>query len=141
MLVGLLVLIIVVSPVLAATVTTDKKDYVPEEVVTITGTGFTAEKAVYITVERPDKSTSQSVEEDQVYTDASGNFIATYQLDGIAGTYKIYAMDSEGVNGYAEFTDCVFPPIPEFPSLALPLGMMVGLMGCVYFIKSREKQI
>jgi hypothetical protein len=92
---------------------------------------------VYITVERPDKSTSQSVEEDQVYTDASGKFIATYQLDGIAGTYKIYAIDSEGVNGYAEFTDCVF--IPEFPSLALPLGMMVGLMGCVYFIKSREK--
>ena len=29
-------------------------------------------------------------------------------------------------------------PVPEFPSLALPAGMMIGLIGLVYVIKRRE---
>lgn len=29
-------------------------------------------------------------------------------------------------------------PVPEFPTLALPVGMMIGLVGLVYIIKNRE---
>lgn len=29
-------------------------------------------------------------------------------------------------------------PVPEFPSLALPAGMMIGMVGLVYFARGRE---
>jgi len=35
---------------------------------------------------------------------------------------------------------CVPPPnVPEFPTVALPIGMMIGIVGLVYVIKGREK--
>jgi hypothetical protein len=38
-----------------------------------------------------------------------------------------------------ELPKCVPPPsIPEFPTFALPAGMIVGLFGLVYFVKGRE---
>jgi hypothetical protein len=30
------------------------------------------------------------------------------------------------------------PPVPEFPTFALPAGMIIGMVGAVYFIKGRE---
>ena len=30
------------------------------------------------------------------------------------------------------------PPVPEFPSVALPAGMVIGVVGLVYFVKGRE---
>ena len=29
-------------------------------------------------------------------------------------------------------------PAPEFPSLALPAGMLIGMVGLVYFVRGRE---
>ena len=31
------------------------------------------------------------------------------------------------------------PPAPEFPTLALPAGMIIGLVGLVYFVRGREE--
>jgi hypothetical protein len=132
----LLALCIIVSPVLAATITTDKSDYVPESIVTISGTGFSTNTPVVITVTRPDAS-KETVE---TITDPSGAFKATYKLlNAIEGTYDVYAIDSMGENALTTFTDSVYPPIPEFPSLAIPVGMMIGILGVVFFIQSREK--
>jgi len=30
------------------------------------------------------------------------------------------------------------PPVPEFPTVALPVGMLIGLVGLVYFVRTRE---
>lgn len=30
------------------------------------------------------------------------------------------------------------PNVPEFPTLALPVGMLIGVVGMIHFIKSRE---
>jgi hypothetical protein len=30
------------------------------------------------------------------------------------------------------------PPVPEFPTVALPVGMLIGLVGLVYFVRIRE---
>jgi hypothetical protein len=36
-------------------------------------------------------------------------------------------------------TKCINPPpTPEFPSMALPMGMIVGLVGLVYIIRGRQ---
>jgi len=38
--------------------------------------------------------------------------------------------------------NCTMPPpvsVPEFPSLALPVAMMIGIVGLVFVIKSRER--
>ena len=139
--VGLLfALCLVVSPVLAATITTDKPDYVPEQIVTISGTGFTLGNPVFITVTRPDGTTVPSVVPNPVNPDASGAFTVSYQLDGIQGTYVVVATDSTGLTARTVFNDSVIPPpIPEFPSMALPVGMIIGIIGFVSVIKLREK--
>ena len=139
--VGLLIaLCLVVSPVLAATITTDKPDYVPEQIVTISGTGFTLGNPVFITVTRPDGTTVPSVVPNPVNPDASGAFSVSYQLDGIQGTYVVVATDSTGLTAQTSFNDTVPPPVPEFPSTALPVAMMVGILGLVYFIKLRRDE-
>jgi len=33
---------------------------------------------------------------------------------------------------------CFETPVPEFPTLALPVGMIVGIVGLVYVVKKRE---
>ena len=146
---GLLIAIcMVVYPVLAfPSLTTDKPDYVPQETVIISGIGFTPgnsvtlENPVFITVTRPDKTTKTTFTE---YPDANGAFIVEYfiefQIDNNEGTYFVDAMDSAG-NSIAQttFTDSVPPPpIPEFPTVALPIGMMIGITGLVLLVKSRE---
>ena len=30
------------------------------------------------------------------------------------------------------------PQVPEFPTIALPMGMLVGMVGLVYFVRNRE---
>lgn len=32
-------------------------------------------------------------------------------------------------------------PVPEFPTIAFPLGVVVGLIGFVYFMKERKKEL
>jgi hypothetical protein len=36
-------------------------------------------------------------------------------------------------------TECQPPNAPEFPSMALPVGMLIGLVGLVFVIKTREQ--
>ena len=38
------------------------------------------------------------------------------------------------------FVEIVFTPVPEFPVLAVPLGMLVGMVGVVAMIKGRESE-
>jgi hypothetical protein len=72
-----------------ASIWTDKEDYAPEEVVTISGSGFLVDTEVTITVERPDGV----VVTVDASTDDAGSFACTYQLDGIGGTYLVTATD------------------------------------------------
>jgi hypothetical protein len=139
LIVGLLIAIcIVISPVLAATITTDKPDYAPEETVILYGTGFAEGNPVYIIVTRPNGDTEKySVEPYPVIPDASGTFTAYYQLDGIQGTYVVEATDSTGLAVQTTFNDMV--PVPEFPSAFLPTTMIIGFLGAVLLIQRTRK--
>ena len=130
-----------VSLVLAdASISTDKPDYSPEMIVKIIGEGFTSGVPVTITVTRPDGKTDPAVypiTPNPVSPDQYGAFSVDYQLDGMSGLYSVDAIDSNGVKAHTTFSDTVL--VPEFPSMALPVGMMIGVFGLVYVIKSREK--
>jgi len=89
------------SPDAGASIWTDKADYYPEEIVTISGAGFTPGPVV-LTVTRPDGEIEQVLD---VSADSSGSFTATYQLDGIMGTYIVNARDSAGQTAQTTFTD------------------------------------
>jgi hypothetical protein len=80
----------------AATLTTDKADYKPEEVVHISGTGFNPGETYAMPVKRPDGSI---VLVDPILhfatpgwgfavADGAGNLSYDYQLDGVAGSYE-----------------------------------------------------
>src|SRR2546428_12208208 len=71
------------------TLSTDKPDYAPEQIVTIYGAGFLSDANVTVAVTRPDNSTNSW----NVTSDATGAFVTTYQLDGIQGTYLVVASD------------------------------------------------
>jgi hypothetical protein len=138
----LLALCIVVSPVLAdPSLSTDKADYVPLDTVVITGAGFAPGNPVTLIVTRPDKTTKTTFTE---YPNASGAFIVEYVIDfqvgNNEGTYTVEAMDSaSNIITHITFTDTVPPPpVPEFPTVALPVGMMIGIAGLVLLVKSRE---
>jgi hypothetical protein len=96
----LLLSMILIVPMIHAegpAVWTDKADYVPEETVTIYGSGF--DSVVSITVTRPNGDTSC-----WDITPDSGSFTTYYQLDGVEGTYIVDATD--GVNtATTTFTD------------------------------------
>jgi hypothetical protein len=83
---------------------TDKQDYAPEEVVTISGSGFLANAEVAVTVERPDGVTDTVTP--APVTDDTGYFTCSYQLDGITGTYTVTATDGTNT-ATATFTDAV----------------------------------
>jgi len=89
------------SPNAGPSILTDKPDYAPEETVTISGAGFTP-GSVVLTVTRPDGRIEQVLD---VSADSSGSFTATYQLDGIVGTYVVNAADSAGKTAQTTFTD------------------------------------
>jgi hypothetical protein len=100
----------------AATVTTDKADYEPEEIVIVTGTGFSAGGSVLVEVTRPDGSivhwdpvTQTFVPGGETVTaDAAGGFVYDYVLDGVVGSYTVNA--SDGTNS----ATCTFfdTPVP-----------------------------
>ncbi len=73
----------------APTLSTDKPDYAPEQIVTIYGAGFLSDANVTVAVTRPDNTTNSW----NVTSDATGAFVTTYQLDGIQGTYSVVASD------------------------------------------------
>jgi hypothetical protein len=89
------------SPGAGPSIQTDKPDYQPEEIVTISGTGFSA-GPVALTVTRPDGEIDEIPD---MSADSSGSFTATYQLDGILGTYIVNATDSAGQTAQTTFTD------------------------------------
>jgi hypothetical protein len=115
---------------LSPSLSTDKEDYGPEETVIITGTGF-APNAIYtIVVVRPDGSIvlgdgSFTPGSDKILTDATtGSFTYNYILDGILGTYKVKAVDSEGnVVATTSFTDATTITINVTKKIYMPDGV------------------
>ena len=105
------------APGAGPSVWTDKADYYPEEIVTISGAGFTPGPVV-LTVTRPDGEIEQVLD---VSADSSGSFTATYQLDGIMGTYIVNAVDSAGQTAQTTFTD---------GSTGVSVGPQVGTLTC-----------
>ncbi|MDQ3778311.1 MAG: hypothetical protein M3310_05530, partial [Actinomycetota bacterium] len=83
------------------TLTTDKADYSPGDVVHITGAGFAASTTYAIPVKRPDGSIVTIDPKTHVATpgwgtattDVYGNLSYDYQLNGILGLYEVRAYD------------------------------------------------
>ncbi len=100
-LVGLIVVLAAIVMVLSvfsglaradsATITTDKRDYYPEETVIINGSGFTAGSLVNVTVVRP--GPLPDYVRPSPTAQADGTFTCNYQLDGIQGNYTVIATD------------------------------------------------
>ena len=97
-----LVLVVVFAQdvaLLATTLVTEKPDYAPGELVTVTGSGFTPNTQYALPVKRPDGSivvinpvTHEIVEGWAVVSaDGSGGFVYEYQLNGIPGQYEARA--------------------------------------------------
>jgi uncharacterized repeat protein (TIGR02543 family) len=90
------------------TITTDKADYSPEQIVTTTGYGFNASQVYAIPVLRPDGSMivwagAKPVSGwDTVTADSKGAFTYSYQLDGIAGTYTVRVYPSTWTGDWDE---------------------------------------
>ena len=81
---------------------TDKPDYSPGETVTISGSGFNPNANIEITITRPDGV----VDTGYTTSDASGEFVYYYDLNGIQGLYTVTATD--GTNeATTTFTDSV----------------------------------
>jgi len=68
---------------------TDKKEYSPEETVTIFGSGFNPTATIKMTITRPDGI----VDTGYTTSDALGEFAYYYVLDGVTGTYTATATD------------------------------------------------
>jgi hypothetical protein len=76
------------------TVTTDKADYAPGEIVTVTGTGFLPGMDYDVPIIRPDGSiiTGDGTDTpgwDTVTADSNGDFTYLYDLNGIFGLYTV----------------------------------------------------
>ncbi|MFX1543944.1 MAG: hypothetical protein ACFFCR_13135, partial [Promethearchaeota archaeon] len=83
-----------------AVIWTDKPDYDPGEIVTIYGSGFNPDSSIEVNVTRPDST----VDTGYPTSDAMGDFVYYYDLDGILGSYTVTATD--GVNeASTTFTD------------------------------------
>ncbi|MGA2285860.1 MAG: hypothetical protein ABSG55_06300, partial [Dehalococcoidia bacterium] len=94
----------------APTLTTDKADYSPEEIVTVSGGAFAPNTAYDVVVIRPDgtivKGDGSFVPGwDTVTSDDTGAFTYSYQLDGISGTYEVRAYPSPWDGDLAESPD------------------------------------
>lgn len=102
----------------APLLTTDKEDYYSTEVVTVSGSGFSANTLYDIPVIRPDGSIVKGDGSfvpgwDTVESDENGAFTYYYQLDGITGTYEVRVYNSPWSGDLDEtpiatttFTDC-----------------------------------
>jgi hypothetical protein len=83
--------------------------------------------------------------------DANGNLwssddvAAKLKLDGSYRYVKVAAWSSvpdlnePEIDNVARVMPDNPPPVPEFPSVALPMGMIIGIVGLVYVIKGREQ--
>lgn len=117
-----IVILILIGAVNALEIHTDKPDYTPESTVTITGTGFNPGAIITCTVTRPGETEKHSV---TVEYNGIGGFTATYDLDGVQGTYLVEASEPDNVNYIREtFTDRV-DPVPE-PTLAIAAVMALA---------------
>ncbi|MEM1551218.1 MAG: hypothetical protein QXH03_00925 [Candidatus Bathyarchaeia archaeon] len=97
---------------------TDKDDYTPEETVTIYGAGFASCSTITINLVRPD----EHLDEWNVESDNSGSFTTTYQLDGIAGIYRVTASDGHGNVATTTFSDRVWYVSVSPNSATVPQG-------------------
>ncbi len=161
-------------------ISTDKTDYGPNDLVAITGTGFAPGATIILTISIPDGSGTTDATE--VTADSDGNFVLTYQLiDGIQDKYLVTAVD--GINTVTtSFTDSggtiidrIFggvkklvnriqgqfsliqslpspdgglnypnqgtlnSEIPEFPTVALPVGVAIGLVFLFSSIRKKKE--
>jgi len=86
------------------TVTTDKPDYAPMEVVTITGNNFEPGKTYTLQVASSDMPPVALTTD--VTADSSGQFVYKYQLDGTyRPNYAIYVKDGSQIVASTTFTD------------------------------------
>ncbi|MFX1414336.1 MAG: hypothetical protein ACFFA2_10965, partial [Promethearchaeota archaeon] len=90
----------------SAVIWTDKEDYSPGEIVTIYGSGFKPKSLITLTIERPDETDVLLY----AFTDDLGDFQRYYNLNGVAGLYKVTATDGTN-SATTTFTDCC--PIPN----------------------------
>lgn len=100
-----LLIVCLATAALAAEVSTDKMDYVENETVYISGTGFLSETNVDIVVYRPDGANVTFA----TTTDTNGDFNnVEYFLDAenaMEGEYDLFATDGTNT-AYNFFTDC-----------------------------------
>ena len=88
-----------------AAVWTDKADYEAWETVTISGSGFNPNANIDVTITKPDGV----VDTGSTMSNASGNFVYYYVLNGIVGTYTVTATD--GTNSASTtFTEGAITP-------------------------------
>jgi len=88
--------------VFAASISTDKPDYSPGEIVRITGTGFLPYKLIWMTIVTP----SGYVLNDVSRTNYLGTFVYRYGPDLFSGTYYVTATDFKN-SASTTFTDVV----------------------------------
>ncbi|MFX0006001.1 MAG: hypothetical protein ACFFAV_04640, partial [Candidatus Hermodarchaeota archaeon] len=85
-----------------AIIWTDKEDYSPGETVIIYGSGFMPESLMRLVITKPD----DNVDVKYFYSDASGEFVYYYELNGLEGLYDVTAKDYHGNSASTTFTDC-----------------------------------
>ena len=112
------------------TLTTDKPDYHPAEIVQISGSGFTPNTSYDIVVIRPDGSIVKSDRTpgfDTVVADTVGSFVYLYDLDGITGLYMVNVYDSSDpshstILASTTFTDTAAPSakLSHFANIKFP---------------------
>jgi len=120
LLVGLAMLLAGFQPAAAETpvVTTDKADYAPGETVIVSGSNFAATTDYAIPVIRPDGFIVKgdgSFEDgwDTVTTDADGDFVYEYILNGIEGLYEVRVYDASwNDTGITDINNSVYDETP-----------------------------
>ena len=111
----------------APAIQTDKTKYSLGETMVISGTGFTPDGAVTITVQQPGNNGIDSL---SATADDSGNFVTSYSPPMIPGRYKFDATDgSDAARAAATYADAAkvgadkagwrldarTPPYPDWP--------------------------
>lgn len=94
---------------------------------------------LYVTT--PGKETYYS---DKPATDGN-NHVFVEKLDN--GAYTVAFEDNAGISSESEINDVVLTvqceadptPVPEFPTLALPIGMIIGVLGGVLFVRETRE--
>jgi hypothetical protein len=120
-----------------ARIWTDKLDYSPGETVYINGTGFTPNTMITVNVTRPDGHVDSSLDQGtdvvrqiaivygpdgRIDPDGSdGCFTATYQLDGITGTYNVTATDGTNT-ATTNFTDTNYKITFQLSGISSDIG-------------------